>query len=145
MNFNFYFPGEPKAIQSVRAASIGGHIKTYQPKENREWKGSIRVMAFQALPADFELLDGAVSVRLTFCFLPPKSWSRRKRLDLTQGRKFYKTTKPDLTDNLCKGLIDSLTGIVWTDDARICKVESEKIYAEKPGISVVVETLEGEK
>jgi len=44
----------------------------------------------------------------------------------------YKTTKPDLVDNLMKGLFDAMKGVVFIDDALVCKTETEKIYGLVP-------------
>jgi Holliday junction resolvase RusA-like endonuclease len=53
----------------------------------------------------------------------------------------YKTTKPDLCDNLCKGVCDALTGIVYRDDSLIAEVHSKKIYGINPRIEITIEEL----
>ena len=54
----------------------------------------------------------------------------------------YKTTKPDITDNLAKMLFDCLEGIVYINDSQICEMyDVKKIYGFQPGIYL---TIEGE-
>lgn len=135
------FPGEPRAIQSVRFAKRGNFVTKYQPKANTDWKVYIKLLAMEQLPENWHVLTGAIGVRLRFRFSPLKSMSKRERSALAAGELRYKVTKPDLTDNLCKGVIDALTGIVWRDDALICRVESLKCYADKPEIEIQVINL----
>lgn len=55
----------------------------------------------------------------------------------------YKTTKPD-TDNLQKLLKDVMTELgYWKDDALVCSEIIEKFWAERPGIYIYIEDLEG--
>jgi len=136
------FSGEPKAIQSVRFAKIGAHFSKYQPKQNVEWKNFIKITAIGQLPPDWVLLDAPVGITVEFRFTPPKSMRKRDILAIQSGNVVYKTTKPDLTDNLCKGLIDALTGVVWRDDSLICRVASVKRYAMTPGVAMKIIRLD---
>lgn len=142
---NLTFPGEPRAVQSVRFANIGGFVRKYQPKRNEDWKSYIRVSANEQLPDGWKVMDCPLAIKATFFFSPPKSWAKYRLRELQCGVRFFKTTKPDLTDNLMKGLIDALTGIIWRDDAIICVVQSSKEYAESPRIELSVNAInEGE-
>ena len=76
----------------------------------------------------------ALSVEAVFVFPMLKGVSKSKIQAIEQGEIFYKTTKPDLTDNLMKGTMDALNGIVFTDDSIIAKVDSIKIYGVVPKI-----------
>jgi Holliday junction resolvase RusA-like endonuclease len=77
----------------------------------------------------------------TFVFPPLKSWSKKEAERLQRGETVYKTTKPDVTDNLMKGLCDAMTGVVWIDDSRVAKVNSQKIYGTTPMILIEVKPL----
>lgn len=61
-----------------------------------------------------------------------------------KGKHFdgeYKISKPD-TDNLMKMLKDVMTELhFWKDDALVASEISEKFYAEKPGIFIVIQEL----
>lgn len=53
----------------------------------------------------------------------------------------YKISKPD-TDNLMKMLKDVMTELhFWKDDALVASEISEKFYADKPGLFIVIQEL----
>ena len=55
----------------------------------------------------------------------------------------YRATRPD-TDNLQKLLKDVMTKLgYWTDDALVASEIVEKFWAERPGIYIAIEDLEG--
>jgi len=138
----FIFPGEPKAIQSMKVRGMGNYVHKYQPTKNTEWKAYIRMMALQQIPKGFTLWDSYVIIkRALFVFTQPKRLKSSEKKAIEQGHYVLKNTKPDLTDNLYKGLIDALTGIVYTDDARICMAEdiSAKVYGQSPRIELIFE------
>lgn len=139
MTLYFTFPGEPKAVQSFRFANIGGFARKYQPKETVEWKNWIKLQAMSQLPRGWKVCHGAAVVSAMFCFTLPKSANKGDRDMVAAGIPVLKITRPDLTDNLFKGLIDALTGIVWHDDAQIAGVErSYKVYSVDPRIELEV-------
>ena len=135
------FDVEPLPVQSVRARMVGGFARMYQPARNVRWKRRIAALAARQLPRGFRPFDCPVEVRAEFAFAPPKSMRKRERREIEDGGRVLKDTKPDLPDNLMKGLIDALTGALWTDDSRIARVRSEKFYARKPGITLTVAPL----
>jgi len=136
------FPGEPRAVQSVRFARIGSFIRKYQPKKNEDWKSYIRVSASSQLPAGFEMFcDCPIRARVHFIFSPLKSFCKADRLQIESGGLIRKWTKPDLMDNLAKGLCDALSGIVYADDAIIASGSTVKYYSRTPGIIITIEEL----
>lgn len=57
----------------------------------------------------------------------------------------WKSSKPD-RDNLDKGCLDCLTGVVWVDDAQVCDGRIRKAVVEpgqQPGVEILIETLSG--
>lgn len=71
-------------------------------------------------------------------FLLPRPVSKK----LPDDRSWY-LSKPDL-DNLVKAIKDALTGIVWKDDALVCRELTSKEYAaadENPGAAVMIEVI----
>lgn len=133
------FPGTPRAVQSFRYTRAG---RRYQPGEVVEWKNYLKLEATRQLPQDFRILEGPVAVTVDFFFPPPASWSKKKLAALHDGALLYKTTKPDLTDNLMKGMIDALSGIVWRADQQICRVNSRKLFGETARTVLAVYEIE---
>lgn len=143
----FIFRTEPRAIQSVRFCRIGEHVRTYQSKNNTDWKNFIRLSASEQLPEKWQSLDGPLALEVLFVFTPLRSFPKKTLQAIAAGNRVYKSTKPDLCDNLLKGLCDALTGICWRDDSQICKVNSCKYFGLDPMIRLKVSQIkiEGEK
>lgn len=138
--FSIFIPGQPKAVQSFRFTRNG---RKYQPKEVVEWKTYIKIMAMKELPDHFIRVDDRpLHVEYRFVYSPPKSMRKRDRAYMEQGIPVYKTTRPDLGDNLRKGLNDALTGVVWGDDSLIVSDKGEKVYGDEPGIHIEVSEYE---
>lgn len=137
--------GEPKSKQSARfySTKIRGKtiVKSYQKKEVVNNENYIAFHAKSQLPDGFTLYTGAIRVKALFVFPFPKNTPKSKINALETGQIFYKTTKPDLTDNLMKGTMDALNGIVFKDDAIIAEVESAKIYGLVPRIELTFNEL----
>ena len=70
----------------------------------------------------------------------PKSWSRNKKIDAIAD-VIYPTTKPDI-DNILKGIMDALKGIVWKDDAQVVIIEAMKEYGEFSRVEMIIEEIE---
>lgn len=137
------FGVKPKAIQSVRIGRCGGFARAFQPQENVNWKVLISMMARQQIPEGFKVFDEVpLKITVVFSYLPPKSWPKYRIKALENGFCFRKITKPDLSDNLMKGLCDALTGIVWRDDSIIASIVSDKYYATTEEITIKVEPLD---
>ncbi len=77
--------------------------------------------------------DGPLYV--TFAFRLPRPKSKPKKY-------VFPTTKPD-AGKLARAAEDELTGIVWRDDAQVCKLLVTKVYATGiPGATITVENLD---
>jgi Holliday junction resolvase RusA-like endonuclease len=137
--------GIPKPKQSARFRSIKvgekTFMKSYQKKEVVENERNIRFDIKSQLPADFVPYDCALEVDVIFIFPVPSNFTKKNQALLNEGHVFYKPTKPDLTDNLMKGLFDAMNGLVFTDDSRICKVSSVKILGNTPKIILHISEL----
>lgn len=61
------------------------------------------------------------------------------KLDLTFFRnKEITSSRFGDIDNLVKGVLDALKGVIYVDDAQVHSISAHKIKREKPGIWVVV-------
>lgn len=149
-----YFPFEPKAIQSARFAKVGKFMKSYQPKEVTSYKGMIAYSFLQQVGGGFAPTENPVVVtRLWFVF-PLNKTTKKKDIatveswEINEGygvdyeppKPLYKTTRPDLADNLSKGMMDALSGLLWKDDSQIVEMSGVmKCYGLKPRIELWVE------
>lgn len=139
--------GTPKAKQSARFRAITSKetgktfISSYQKKEVVENEKNIALAIKSQLPLGFIPYDEAVGVKILYVFPLLSSFNKKQKEFIDQGGIIYKDTKPDLTDNLNKGLFDSCEGVLYTNDSRICKVESTKIYGTQPRIELEIYKL----
>lgn len=140
-------PGIPQPKQSARFRAVKGRngqtfVQSYQTKAVKDMEANIGYEIRSQLPPDWIPYDGPISVRVIFVFPPLKSFSKGKLERLKGGELMYKSTKPDLTDNLMKGLFDAMNGIVFRDDAQVCEVYSRKIYGMRPYTEIEFEIAE---
>ncbi len=134
---NFEFRGIPTAKQSFRFAqreNAQGHtyVQKYTPADVQIAESNIRAAIQQQLPPNFVPWDGAILFRVQYVFPPPKSFKKKKLEEMRAGKRFYKTTKPDISDNLNKGVCDAMQGVIYLNDSQICQIFAEKIYGDIP-------------
>ena len=142
----FKILGIPQSKQSARfriakKKSGANFIMSYQKKSVKDTERNIAFDVKSQLEKGFIPYNEPIAVEVLFVFPPLKSWSKKKIAQLESGAIMYKETKPDLTDNLMKGLFDAMNGIVFIDDARICEVKSKKIYGFVPRTEVTFKKL----
>ena len=136
----------PKPIQSVRFAARAGFVQTFQPKANRDWKARIKAVVTRQLPAGWKpYKDTPLGVRVIYVFPPLTSFRKSDKEIIEAGGVIPKHTKPDVSDNLNKGLFDAMTGVIWDDDSRVAYVECLKVHGNKVGIHVEVGRLNLER
>lgn len=146
MILQFFIPGTPKPKQSARFRIAGKgekqFISSYQTQEIKNEEKAIKWIIKEQLPNGFIPHTGPVVINyVIFRFPPLKNMKKADRLKLEEGRSIWKTTKPDLSDNLMKGLCDAMEGIVYRNDSQICRIGSSKVYHQTPGIEVQIELL----
>jgi len=112
-------PGVPVAQPRPRATVIAGRAHVYNPAgKSRTYRERVALCAI-----GHTQIEGPIELTVRFYWPRPKHlmWKTRPMPRLA------KATKPDL-DNVLKALKDSLTGIMWSDDAQVVKVHAEKWY-----------------
>lgn len=128
MQIAFRVPGLPVAQprQRNRVQFINGHpvSRNYTPQAHpvNAWKAAIRAAAaavYTAAP-----LTGPINLAATLVFPRPKSmiWKTRPMPRVPH------TSRPDV-ENAIKALLDSLTGIIYVDDAQVCSLFAGKYTA----------------
>ena len=169
MKIELTIPGEVVPTQSVRArivtktkafyAAAQGNtlseiikmiprfqfIQFYQPKKIKDYKETVIKHVWTVLPKGFTPLTGPLRLVIIAGFSPPASMSKRLLDILDSGGEVYKHTKPDIMDNISKGVIDALEGLVFVNDSQISIGASKKIYTRKPYVYISVEELPDHK
>lgn len=135
--------GEPFSKQSFRVARRGNYIHKYQPKKIVNKENAVAWQVISQLPKGFTPTSNPVGLDITFVFPPLKSWSKKKLAQLEAGERIYKTTKPDLPDNLCKGVCDAMESIVYLNDSQICSLRSQKVYGLTPKTTIDIHIQSG--
>jgi len=125
--------GEPVGKGSVRVEKFVNRI----PTKSREWMELVRHRAQLVAPS--ELIACPVRVDIEARMLPAKTMPKWKRRAALAG-VIRPGKKPDI-DNIMKGVADSLSGVIWRDDAQVVRANLEKVYSETPGITVTVTPL----
>jgi Holliday junction resolvase RusA-like endonuclease len=146
MALKIIIKGTPKAKQSFRFGFNKhiGHVVKYQPKAVKDEETNIKAQIANSLPSGFRMLTTAVKVNyITFIF-PPLTNFPKWKCELLNKTEIYKTTSPDLTDNLQKGLIDAMKGMVFSNDSIICICGNvKKIYGLEPRTEIELEEFIG--
>ena len=116
----FSVEGTPRPKQSFKFKKGDGTYRPFTPKLVKAWQNEVAWAAKQEMIGEDPLL-GELAVSMTF-HLPD-----RRRRDL---------------DNLSKGVLDAMNGIVFDDDQQVVDLHVYKRLSKKyPGVSVKVEKL----
>ena len=131
MEFHFFMPMIPPTVthQEKSLTVRNGKPATYEKPELKAARAKLEAHLSKHRPDT--PMTGPLGLIVKWCF--PITGKH------ADGE--YKTTKPD-TDNLQKLLKDVMTSVgFWKDDALVCSEITEKFYAEKTGIFVMLMEL----
>ena len=135
----FLVPGPPIPQPRPRIGLRGGKPRVYRDDSHpvHAYKQHVRLVARQSYHGS--PLEGPVSVSLAFLMPRPlsKVWKRQ-----AMPREPH-IGRPDL-DNLEKSVLDAVLGVLWVDDAQVCRLTATKQLAagdESPGVYAVVEIM----
>lgn len=138
----FVIPGPPVAKARPRAFRAGTGVRMHTPEKTQRYENLVAIEADHAM-AGAKPLDGPVAAFFDVGLPVPASWSKKKRTAALSG-EIRPTSKPDVS-NIAKSVEDGMNKIVYHDDSQITELVIRKRYAEKPGLSVRVSTLEGDE
>ena len=117
----------------------------YTPKKTADYERQIATLARSAMAkAGAERIDGKpFSVTATFYYVPPESWTKKRKQEVLDRIAVPKMTKPD-TDNCMKAVMDAMNGVVYADDAGAAAISAEKKYSYEFGdtVQVMVRTFD---
>lgn len=135
----FIVPAVPVAQPRARAAIQGRHARVYNARGPIDaFRASVRLAAswaFEGAP-----ISGPLRVDAIFVFPRTQGqiWKTKPMPRIRHAKK------PD-RDNLDKAILDSLTGLLWLDDAQVCDGRIEKWIAsgdEQPHVTITVSLLD---
>lgn len=133
IRFTVYGVAAGKGSATSFFSAKQGRTFTHSPKSTQSWERLVRVIAQEHVPAG-GLVDGPVEMGLRFFLPKPKSAPKRRRT--------WPDRKPDL-DKLVRAVLDALTGVIYTDDARVVRFEElSKDYGDPPRVEIVIRTIE---
>jgi crossover junction endodeoxyribonuclease RusA len=144
---SFWVPGRPRPQGSKRAFLIKRKqdsvvrpvLVDSSGEEGRAWRSQVRDAAIAAW-GDFKpVLEGPVSVAFTFQLLRPKGhFGTGRNKDFTkESAPAYPLGPPDVL-KLARAIEDSLTSVIWRDDAQIVTELVCKRYGTTEGVQVAV-------
>lgn len=115
-------------------------VTNYTPRTApvNAFKATVRLAFRRAWPGT--PLDGPISLQLDFRLPRPRAkiWKRKPM------PSYPHTSKPDI-ENLCKAVMDALTGLAWRDDSQVWSLHATKQVCsgdESPGVAVCIRCSE---
>lgn len=142
-SFHLTVFGEAAPAGSKRAFKhphTGNIIVTDANRKAKDWKGLVAHIAGENYRG--ELLDGPLFVAMTFYRPRPRSHygSGRNSERLKPSAPAYPATRPDVL-KLARGVEDSLSGVVYTDDARIVTELLEKRWGSPARVEIEIKEM----
>lgn len=138
MEIKFIVPGNPRGKQRPRICRIRGKTITYTPKQTSEYEKLVRASYMAVSKAKFER-NLPLEISILALYPVPKSVNKKLKSSMLKGG-ILPTKKPD-SDNIIKIILDALNCVAYRDDAQICKVYFEKMYAEKPETKIIIKEI----
>lgn len=136
----FTIPGEPRGKGRPRIVKIRGFSRMATDAQTASYENLVALAAQQALGGR-EPLDGPLAMSVAVKLAPAASASRKGRTAMLTGEQ-RPTKKPDL-DNVVKAVLDGCNAVAFRDDALVVELTARKLYAELPGVDVVITRLGG--
>jgi Holliday junction resolvase RusA-like endonuclease len=129
--------GSKRGFKNPRTGAV---IVTDANPKSKGWKAQVAQAAGEKFEG--ELLDGPLFVAFTFRRPRPRSHygTGRNRGFVKPSAPAFPTTRPDAL-KLARGVEDALTGVVWTDDARIVTELLEKRWGEPARVEIEIKEL----
>lgn len=138
MTISFFVPcvpvAQPRQRHRIIASGSRSFVHNYTPAKHpvQDFKATCKIAANSThAKAPLEC-----PVCLTLQFILPRPSSTPKRI----VDRVPHTKKPDI-ENLCKSVMDALTGVLFADDKQVFSLNAEKWIAsisDSPGVFVTV-------
>ncbi len=134
----FTIPGEPVSQGRPRAGKRRGKTVMYDPKESKDYKQYVSLIARQHAPKT--VLEGALSVRMKIFRPIPKATTKKDRALISEGIK-RPVVKADI-DNYSKSVLDALNNIIYKDDSQVVDLYASKYYSDNPRVEIKIQEID---
>lgn len=124
--------GDPVPQGRPRLCGRGRFARAYDPPKSKAYKQLIK----DSIEHPKDITDVPLMFELRIYRRIPTSERKKTRQDMLDGL-ILPTKKPDV-DNVLKGVMDALTGVIWQDDSQVCDIVCVKRYSENPRIEFYV-------
>lgn len=145
--------GKPKRVPVLDAHGRpvvdlveGGTQSSKSRAAFKAWREAVREAAEEAWSSDpwrtIPPIAAPVALTLQFVMPRPKSHYRSGKYahELKKDAPVFCDKAPDLS-KLVRAVEDSLSGVCFDDDRRVCDIHTRQVYGEVPGVYVAVEAL----
>jgi crossover junction endodeoxyribonuclease RusA len=142
---NMFVPGVPQAKGNVRMSASGHYYDT-----NRRLKGWLNAIQAKAIGEmsgrGWPMLTTPVHVNAVFSFPRPLKHHANNRRDrpIRKDAPMLHAKQPDI-DKVIRAVLDAMTGVVYTDDNLVSKIDAIKLWAsdqDDAGVHISVFELE---
>lgn len=121
----FTVPGEPRGKGRPRfGRTRAGFTVAYTDDKTAAYENLVKLAAEKAGATS---IDGPLSVQISAYFVPPQSWTKKRRAAALAGCEA--PGRFDI-DNISKAVLDGLNGIAFGDDKQIVTLFARKAFAE---------------
>ena len=135
-------PGRPVPMARKIIRLRNGRSSIKITMRSQVWQSQARHLVSVAYDGEGPI-EGPVAAHFKFYFIPPKSWSKKKRKDALDGkiRPTSKTREGD-SSNILKNCEDVLMPTVIKDDSLIVESSQSKHYDTEERVEITVLPLE---
>lgn len=124
MSFEMFVEGVP-VPQGSKSLSRSG-VMYEANKALKPWRLKVAAAALWAYGPDVRFMEGPLVLAVAFAMPRPKTVTRE-----------FPSVKPDI-DKTSRAIGDSLSGVVYKDDAQIIRIDAIQFYGTIPGAHICV-------
>lgn len=131
----FTIDGDVQPQERPRFSRQGKYVNTYDPPKSAKYKKYVSEVASN-YKLD-ELIDSPIKLTIDIYIQIPKSYTKKVKQQI-ENKELLHIKKPDI-ENLAKGIMDGITGIIWRDDSLVVELHLAKHYSDNPRAELLIE------
>jgi Holliday junction resolvase RusA-like endonuclease len=135
LQIEFTVLGDPKGKGRPRFSRVGKFTKTYTDAKTKMYEEKI-ASAARLATYPHEPLTTPIAVFMRINVPIPTSYSKKRKEACLLGVEMP-CKKPDI-DNVAKGILDAMNGIVYKDDVQVVRLTLHKQYSTEPSVYIMV-------